>query len=131
MSKLGFRSTVNQAAISVSGHLPPLTASSPYSRRTMTDRIAAPRNRRNTPTTGKARILAARNAQITVCSSLMDVSIEMRSLFWKRGRVDGFALDDWPQAERRCLDRISIRQSRSLNRLWLRSDLQQQLEISC
>jgi len=61
----------------------------------------------------------------------MDVSIEMRSLFWKRGRVDGFALDDWLQAERRCLDRISIRQSRSLNRLWLRSDLQQQLEISC
>ena len=65
MSKLEFRSRVNRAAKSDSGHLPPLTAGTPHSR-TITVRIAAQRNRRNTPATGKARMLVARNAQTAV-----------------------------------------------------------------
>lgn len=63
-----------RAAKSDIGHLPPLTASSPHSSRTITPRIAAQRNRRNTPTTGKTRMLATRNAQITVCKSLIAIN---------------------------------------------------------
>jgi hypothetical protein len=43
-------------------------------------RIAAQRNRRNKPATGKARMVAARNAQMTVCKSLIAVNTETLSL---------------------------------------------------
>jgi len=57
------RSSVYRAAKSDSGHLPPLAASRPHSNRTITLRIAAQRNRRNKPATGKSKMLAARDAQ--------------------------------------------------------------------
>jgi hypothetical protein len=55
ISKLLARSLVNRAAKSDSGHLPPLSASTPHSSRTSPVRIAAQRNRRMIPMTGKAK----------------------------------------------------------------------------
>src|SRR5579864_8735120 len=80
MSKFAARLRVSRAATSVRGHLPPLTTNTPHSSRTIKLRIAAQRNRRNQPVTGKARMLAARNAQITVCRSLIAVNAETISL---------------------------------------------------
>jgi len=71
---------VYRAAKSVSGHLPPLAAKTPHSSRIITVRIAAQRNRRDTPATGKTRMPAAKNAQITVCRILMAVNTSISSL---------------------------------------------------
>jgi hypothetical protein len=67
MSKLEPRSTMYRVAQSDSGHLPPSAASTAHSSRTITVRIAAQPNRRNTPATGSRTMLPARAAQITVC----------------------------------------------------------------
>jgi hypothetical protein len=66
---------VNRWAKSDSGHLPPLTASTPHSSSTRPLRIAAQRNRRITPVSGSTTMLPARMAQTMVCKSLIVVSI--------------------------------------------------------
>jgi hypothetical protein len=70
---------VYRAAKSVNGHLPPFIASTPHSSKTTALMIMAKRNRRNTPTRGNARMLAARNAQMAVCRSLIAVNTRILS----------------------------------------------------
>src|SRR5260370_36351154 len=79
----------NRGRRSDSGHLPPLRASTPHSSRTSPVRRAAQRNRRNTPTTGKATMLAAKTAQITVCESLIAVNIWTQAKIQRETERDG------------------------------------------
>src|SRR6266545_3576037 len=84
MSKLFAWLSVNRWAKSDSGHLPPLTASTPHSSSTSPVKITAQRNRRNIPISGSTTMLPARMAQTTVCKSLIAVSIGFATVSMQR-----------------------------------------------
>jgi len=74
MSKLAARSSVNLAAIRVKGQRHRFARRVMHSNRTIAVSANAQSNRRFRPATGRATMHPAKNAQMTVCDSLISVS---------------------------------------------------------